>query len=213
MTPSPTNPRLATELSPPRSESFWLCHAHLSNSTRKADPSIITRLALLNPDGFDVCEFADAEGAQLAAVAGPLHATERQPRVGGYHAIDEHHAGFDLVDQAFAFLFVVGPGAGAQPKAAVISNANSVVQVFSTKHAGHRAEQFVAVRGRTFRNFAEHRGRVEIAGTGKRLAAREDFAARFDGSAHGPVEALHAVFGGQRTKIGFLVERIAHLER
>ena len=44
-----------------------------------------------DPDRLDVDELADAVG-QLAAVAGALHAAERQPRVGGHHAVDEDHA-------------------------------------------------------------------------------------------------------------------------
>ena len=71
-----------------------------------AEPELFHEL--LNPDGFDVCEFADAKSAQFASVSGPLHAAERQPRVGCYHAINKNHSGFDLVDQALAFLFVIG---------------------------------------------------------------------------------------------------------
>src|SRR3984893_18145312 len=95
---------------------------------------------LLTPDRLYIREFADAKGAQFAPVSGPLHATEGQPRVGCYHAIDEHHSGFDFVDQALPFFFVIGPGACAQAEAAVIGDENRLIQISRAKYAGYRAK-------------------------------------------------------------------------
>ena len=39
-----------------------------------------------HPDGLHVHEFADAVDAELAAVAGSLHAAERHARIGHHHA-------------------------------------------------------------------------------------------------------------------------------
>src|SRR6476661_4556748 len=43
-----------------------------------------------DPDRLDVHEFADPEARELAAVAALLDPAERQARVRGDHAIDEH---------------------------------------------------------------------------------------------------------------------------
>ncbi len=71
---------------------------------------------LLDPNRLDIREFADAEDAQFAAMAGPFHAAEGQPRIGRHHFVDEHHAGFDLVDQALALRLVLVQALAPSPK-------------------------------------------------------------------------------------------------
>src|SRR5438270_538012 len=48
-----------------------------------------------DPDRLDVHELTDPEARELAAVAAPLHATERQPRIRRDHPVDEHGARLD----------------------------------------------------------------------------------------------------------------------
>src|SRR5260370_20258809 len=68
------------------------------------------------PDCFDVGEFADAMGAEFAAIAVMLHSTEGHARVRGHHGADEDLAGLDFVNELVLLLLVVRPhpGAGAE---------------------------------------------------------------------------------------------------
>lgn len=104
-------------------------------------------LQVANPDCFGVGEFADAVGAEFAAVAGGFHAAERETGVGGDHGIDEDQAGFEVVDEALALGGIVGPGAGAQAEAAVVGDAQGVINVFHAENAGDGAEEFLAIGG------------------------------------------------------------------
>src|SRR5690606_5706521 len=75
---------------------------------------------LADPDGLEVAELADAVGGQLAAVSGVLDPAEGQRRVRGDHAVDEHRAGLQVVDEPLLLGRVLGPGVGAQPEAGVV---------------------------------------------------------------------------------------------
>ena len=57
---------------------------------------------LHHPHGLHVDELADPVRAQLAAVARPLDAAERQPRVRRHHPVHEHHARLEFVDEPLA---------------------------------------------------------------------------------------------------------------
>src|SRR5690242_19746935 len=61
---------------------------------------------LCHADRFYVYKLADSVSAQLAPVAGPLHAAKRHTRVRGHHPVDEDHAGFDLLDELLLLRFV-----------------------------------------------------------------------------------------------------------
>src|ERR1051326_8911988 len=95
-------------------------------------------------NGFDVRELSDAVNAQLSAEAGGFHAAEGQARIGGHHFIDEHHTGFDLVGEALALLRIIGPGAGAEAKPAVVDDGDRLIDIFDAKHTRHRTEQLFA---------------------------------------------------------------------
>ena len=66
------------------------------------NPSFVDSCHRPRSTPFDIDQLANAQHAQFAPVARPLHSAERQPRVGGDHLIDEHHPGLDLVDEALA---------------------------------------------------------------------------------------------------------------
>ncbi len=77
-------------------------------------------------------------------------APEGDAWVGGDHLVDEHHAGLKLVDEAFAFAFVGGPGAGAEAETAIVGEADGFVDVFHAKQHRDWSEKFLAVGGRFF---------------------------------------------------------------
>src|SRR5688572_9694919 len=66
-----------------------------SAATRMSDPLVMA--LLLDQNGLDVHEFADAEIGALAAVARMLDATKRHARVGAHVVVDEAHAGVQFV--------------------------------------------------------------------------------------------------------------------
>src|SRR5438094_551925 len=69
---------------------------------------------LADPHALHVHELAQPELRQLAAVPGPLHAAERQPRVGLHEAVHEHAPHLELGRQPLAALAVLGPDGGPQ---------------------------------------------------------------------------------------------------
>src|SRR5271167_4547769 len=69
----------------------------------------LLRASWSDPHRFDIDELADAVDAELPAVARRLHASKRQPRVGFDHAVDEHRACVEVVDEALALGCIVGP--------------------------------------------------------------------------------------------------------
>ena len=92
-------------------------------------------------------------------MAGGFHAAERETGVGGDHGIDEDHAGFEFVDEALALGRIVGPGAGAEAEAAVIGDAQGLINIFHAENAGDGAEEFLAIGGGIFRNVCKNCGR------------------------------------------------------
>src|SRR5271154_1011299 len=120
--------------------------------------------ASCDPHRFDIHEFADAVGGEFAAVAGTFYATEGDAGVGGDHFVDEDHAGFEFVDEAFTFAVVGGPGAGAEAEAAVVGECDRFVDIFDTEQRGDGAEKLFAVGGRFFRGVGENCGGIVVAG-------------------------------------------------
>src|SRR5271166_6404414 len=161
------------------------------------------------PYRFDVREFAEAEGAELAAVAGGFHAAEGKTRVGSHHLIDENEARFEIVDEAIALRRIVGPRAGSQAEAAVIGYSDRFVDIFHAENTGNRSEEFFAVGGRIFGHVGKHCGFVEIPGAHNRLAAGQQFCPGSDGFLHIGIEILDRVGSCERTDFSFLVEGIA----
>src|SRR6266481_1041208 len=100
---------------------------------------------LLNPYRLDVRELTDSMGPQFSPVTGPFHSPEGHTRIGSHHAVYENHSGFQIVDEAFALILVVRPGARPQPKPAVVRDSNRVIKVRSPEHARHRTKQLLVV--------------------------------------------------------------------
>ena len=103
--------------------------------------------SLRHPHRFGVQELSNADQPELSAVPGMFNAAERDARVRGYHLVDEDHSGFEFVDEALLFFFVVGPGAGAQAEADIIGQANGLILILYPEDGGHRAEEFFTVGG------------------------------------------------------------------
>src|SRR5271156_6784458 len=99
----------------------------------RAEMREVRGLSLCDPHRLGVHELADADCSQLAAVAGLLHAPERNARVGGDHLIDKNHSRLEFVDEALAFFVVVGPGAGAQTETNIICDADGFILIFRAK--------------------------------------------------------------------------------
>ena len=97
-------------------------------------PGFVSSCPLRDPHGFDIHEFADAVGCELAAMARTFYAAEGDARVGGDHFVDEDHAGLEFVDEAFALAVVAGPGAGDVYKRQPCARGTS----HYTNAAGHR---------------------------------------------------------------------------
>src|SRR5580700_2294904 len=103
-------------------------------------------------DCLDIHELADAVGRKLASMPGVFDPAERDAGIGGDHLVDEHHTAFEFVDEPFALVLVGGPGAGAEPEAAVVGQVDGFVDIFDAEEHRDRAEKFFAVGGRFFRD-------------------------------------------------------------
>src|SRR3984885_113034 len=98
-----------------------------------------------DPDGLDVAELTDALDEQLPAEPGGLHAAERQLRVGGHVAVDEHHPGDEVPGEPGLFRLVVGPRVRAEPELGAVGELNRRVDVRRPVQRGDRAEPLPGV--------------------------------------------------------------------
>src|SRR5690348_13642407 len=102
-------------------------------ASRRAHPASSLRFrqmmpaTLHHPYGLDVHELADAEDAELAAVAGALHAAEGDARVRGHHRVDEHLTSLQVIAEALALGGVVRPCTRAESEGGVVCHANRLV--------------------------------------------------------------------------------------
>src|ERR1700732_1502730 len=74
----------------------------LDHATTPTEWSATASFHFFNPHCLDVGELPDSVCAQLPTVARPLHSSERDARIRGYHAVDEYHSRFQIVDKALA---------------------------------------------------------------------------------------------------------------
>src|SRR3981081_4315123 len=95
---------------------------------------------LFDPYRLDIREFPNPVGSQFSPVPRPFHSPKGYTGIGSYHAIYENHSRFQVIDEAFALILVVRPGARPQSKPAVVCDSNRVIQVCSPEHARHRTE-------------------------------------------------------------------------
>src|SRR5688572_19521706 len=117
-----------------------------------------------DPDGLDVHELPGSVEPELASESRTFDSAEGEARVGSDHGINEDLAGLDLIDEAFAFRIVIGPGTGTQAETRRISNANRFRDVFDPEHRRDWAEDFFVVRRRILRDAGQDRGSVEVSG-------------------------------------------------
>src|ERR1035441_8455005 len=93
------------------------------------------------PDGLDVDEFADAEDAQLAAVAGTLHTAEGQPGIGGHHAVYKNRARLDFVDEPRLLGGVARPDARPETERRIVRKFDGFRDVLDAEKHGHRDDK------------------------------------------------------------------------
>src|SRR5205807_5226937 len=105
---------------------------------------------LLNPYRLGVREFPNSMSSQFSPVTRPFHSPEGYAGIGSHHTVYENHSRFQIVDEAFALILVVRPGARTQSKAAVVRDSTRVIHVCSAEDARQRTEQLLLVRRRTF---------------------------------------------------------------
>src|SRR5450755_1076380 len=127
--------------------------------------------ALLAPDGLGIHELTDAKCAEFPPVAGALHPAERQPRIGGHHAVHEDRTRLYFIDELRLLGFVAGPHAGSQAEGRIVGQVDGFRGVFHAKEHGHRAEQLFVEDVRLSRDAGQNGGLVEISGAGDHLAA------------------------------------------
>src|SRR6267378_1546792 len=92
-------------------------------------------LPLFHPHRLDICELPDSPGSQLPPVARPLYPSERYPWIRSHHPVDEHHPGVQLIDEFPLLGGIIGPGAGSQPKPAVVCDSNRIANVLRAQPA------------------------------------------------------------------------------
>jgi hypothetical protein len=66
-------------------------------------------MALFNPHGLDIDEFANPKFAEFTAVTGVFDTAKGKARIGRDHAVNEDAAGFEFIDEAILFVRVVSP--------------------------------------------------------------------------------------------------------
>src|SRR5258708_30482410 len=100
--------------------------------------------------------------------------SERDAWIRRDHFVDENHSRFKFVDETFAFPVIRCPGTGAEPKAAIVGQANRFIDILYPKKHGHRPKELFALGGRFLTDLGEDGGRVVVAGKFQRMAASQN---------------------------------------
>src|SRR5580700_1789114 len=119
----------------------------LDQATTRASPFATLSLTFLYPHRLDICKFADSVNPQLSAMTGPLDPAKGNAGIRSHHPVNENHPRVDVVYETFALSWVVGPSARSQSEAAGVGNLNCVIQVLSSEHTRHWAEELFAIGG------------------------------------------------------------------
>jgi serine/threonine-protein kinase len=91
-----------------------------------------------------VGELTEAEGAELAAHAGLLHAAERTTRVRHDHLVHEHHTGVESLDALRGQGGIAGPHTRPQSERRVVGLDEGRLDVGHAEHGRHGTEQLLA---------------------------------------------------------------------
>src|SRR6266567_1631500 len=161
-----------------------------------------------HPHRLGVQKLPNPHRSQLPPVPRLLHPAERNPRIGRYHLVDEHHPCFQFVDEALALLVIVRPCARSQSEAHIVGNPDRLVLILHPEDRCHWTKEFLAVCGRIFWNVSQHRRCVEVPLPFQRMPTRQQLGSRLDSFLHIHVESSHCIGSGQRTKLSLLVKRI-----
>src|ERR1035438_9874177 len=82
----------------------------------KAEP----HATLQDHHSLHIHELPNSPGGELAPVSRRFDAAEGQARVRRYHAVEEHHPGVDLLDEALLLGGIAGPRAGAESERRIV---------------------------------------------------------------------------------------------
>src|ERR1700733_12627532 len=94
-------------------------------------------IRFLNPHSLDIGKLTNPVRSKFPAMARMLDSAKRQARIRRNHAIDEHHPGFNFIDEAFSLMLIIRPGAGSQAEAAVVRNRNCLINILGVKYRCH----------------------------------------------------------------------------
>ena len=102
-----------------------------------------------------------------------FYAAEGYAGVGGYHLVDEDHAGLKVVDEVFTLAGIVCPGARTEAKPAVVGDGDCLIDALHTKDTRDGAEEFLGVGGGVLGDVRKNRWWIEIPVASEGLAADE----------------------------------------
>src|SRR5262249_28832003 len=149
----------------------------------------------------------------FAADARLLHAAEWGGRVGDQTAVEADHAEVELLGDAHAAIHVFGVEVGDQTVFGVVCALDHLALGFEALYRRHRTEDLLAQHRGPPGPPSGPRGRIEVPGPARRLAAGQDFRAFADRV----VDQLDHLFLGvgvdQRAHRHAVVEPVADLER
>src|ERR1700676_653038 len=115
-------------------------HSDLMWTSCHVPRGTISVVRFLNPHSLDIRKLANPVRSEFTAVSRVLYAAKGQAGIGRNHPVDEHHPCFNFIDEAFALVLVIRPGAGSQPEAAVVRDRNCLVHILGAKYRSHRSK-------------------------------------------------------------------------
>src|ERR1700731_498084 len=165
------------------------------------------------PDQFWVGKFQRAGNAEFAPVPGSLEASEWCAGIGAGEIVDEYHSRLDLAGDATGPDEVTAPDRSAETEVSDIGEVNRFVLGLEGENHSHGTEEFFLGYRRLGRQPHKHSRRVEIAGAGGDLTARENACSSPYRVEHLAMEVLAGTGEGQWADLDALLHGIAHGKR
>src|SRR3954452_1585656 len=162
-----------------------------------------------DPGELAVGELEHAELGQLAPVAGPLHAAERQLGGGTGRLVDADHAGLDPVCHRARAVEVAGEHGGTEPVRGGVRQLDRLVLVRDLVDDRGRTEEFLVVGPHLRGDVGEDRGLDERARMVGAATAGDHRGALVDRVLDLRVQILRRLLAGQRREAGGRVARVA----